>query len=85
MSHGLPICACVRCPSFNGSETRCLPWNVSAAVLQEALLSATANDPYTRRLLVTRSARPSDDGLWGSGATPAPNGFVCLVGLLPGL
>ena len=63
--------------SFNGSETVCLPWNVSAAAMQAAILSATgAADDYTKDILVTRSERPVDDDLWGSGATPAPNGYV---------
>jgi len=61
---------------FNGTSTACLPWDVSASAMQEALIAAGVSTPYARQLLVTRSEAPSDADLWGSMATPAPNGYV---------
>jgi len=61
---------------FNGTETKCLPWNVSASAMQQALIAAGVSTLYTDKLLVTRSEAPTDSDLWGSMATPAPNGYV---------
>ncbi len=71
--------------SFNGTESECLPWNVSAQKVQEFLRSTAAtgkrrNESWAHNVYVTRSNPPtSDEALWGSDATAAPNGYVWTI------
>ena len=64
--------------TLDRNTSACLPWNVSAAKLQEAL-EALSPAKYAKKVRVERSEAPAEDGLWGTDATEAPNGYVWTV------